>query len=61
MFKVHMKHIDANELEEGVMFDCQYVNFDSSGYKFKNIVMDNCVIEDLEVKNEDIASIRIRW
>lgn len=60
MFKVQMKYIDANDIEEPLMFDCQHVNFDSSGYQFKNIVIDNCVIEDLEVNNDDIASIRIR-
>ncbi|MGL5715901.1 MAG: hypothetical protein ACRCX2_22980 [Paraclostridium sp.] len=60
MFKVQIKHIDANDIEEPMMFDCQHVNFNMNGYQFKNIVMDNCVIEDLEVNRDEVASIRIR-
>lgn len=60
MFKVQMKHVDANDVEEGIIFDCQYINFNLDGYKFKNIVIDNCVVDDFEVNNKDIASIRIR-
>lgn len=60
MYKVQMKYIDANDIEGPIMFDCQYVDFNNDGYQFKNIVMDNCVIEDLEVNHNDIALIKIR-
>lgn len=42
------------------MFDCQYFDFDSNKYNFKNIVMSNFIINDLEVSNEDIALIKIK-
>ncbi|MDU1539048.1 MAG: hypothetical protein E6902_05450 [Paeniclostridium sordellii] len=55
MYRVQLKYLDINSEENPIMFDCQYFDFDSNKYNFKNIVMSNFIINDLEVSNEDIA------
>ncbi|OSB10258.1 hypothetical protein B2H97_09860 [Paraclostridium bifermentans] len=59
MYRVVLKRINTDYLNENMIFDCQYIDFDSSKYRFENIVMNNFVIKDFEVNNEDIELIKI--
>ncbi len=59
MYRVVLKRINTDYLNENMIFDCQYIDIDSSKYKFENVVMNNFVIKDFEVNNEDIALIKI--
>lgn len=59
MYEVKMKYMDESNLNM-FNFKCEKFNIDSNGYKFENIIMDNFMITDLEVNNEDIASIMIK-
>ena len=54
-----MKYMDENNLNN-FNFRCEKFNIDNNGYKFENITIDNFQISDLEVNNEDIASISIK-
>ena len=59
MYEVNMKYMDENNLNN-FNFRCEKFNIDNNGYKFENITIDNFQIRDLEVNNEDIASISIK-
>lgn len=59
MYEVNMKYMDENNLNN-FNFTCEKFNIDNNGYKFENIIIDNFKITDLEINNEDIASIRIK-
>ncbi|XTR38245.1 hypothetical protein ACQQ2T_02415 [Paraclostridium tenue] len=60
MYRVQLKYLDINSEENPIIFDCQYFDFDSNKYNFKNVVLSNFIINDLEVSNEDIALIKIK-
>ena len=60
MYRVQLKYLDVNSEENPIIFDCQYFSFDSIKYNFKNVVMSNFIINELEVRNEDIALIKIK-
>ncbi|GAA0862235.1 hypothetical protein [Paraclostridium tenue] len=60
MYRVQLKYLDVNSKENPIIFDCQYFDFDSEKYNFKNVVMGNFIINKLEVNNEHIALIKIK-
>lgn len=59
MYRVILKYINNNHLNDNMKFDCQYIDFSSSRYRFENIVMNDFIIKDFEVNSEDIALIKI--
>ncbi len=60
MYEVEMKYLSNIENDLPVNFKCENFDIGIDGYKFNNILMDNFKITDLEVNNEDIASIMIK-
>lgn len=60
MFEVKMKYMDNIENNDLLSFKCEKFDIVNSGYKFENILIDNFQLSDLEVNNEDIASLMIR-
>ena len=60
MFEVKMKYMNNIESYDILNFKCEKFDIGNSGYKFENILMENFKLNDLEVNNEDIASIMIR-
>lgn len=60
MYEVEMKYFTNIENGEAINFKCENFDIGANGYKFNNILMDNFNIIDLEVNNEDIASIMIK-
>ncbi|CEN79720.1 hypothetical protein [Paraclostridium sordellii] len=59
MYRVNLRYKDFESLDKNVLFDCEdfYINRDI--YEFKNIVIDQCILNALEIKNEDITFIKI--
>lgn len=60
MYEVEMKYFTDIQNDESINFRCENFDIGTNGYKFNNILMDNFNIIDLEVNNEDIASIMIK-
>lgn len=60
MYEVEMKYMQNLRGNDSINFKCENFDIGSSSYKFNNILMDNFKIVDLEVNNEDIASITIK-
>lgn len=60
MYEVLMKYINIDDNNSMFTFKCENFSVKSDGYKFKNILMDDFIISDIEVNNEDIALIKIR-
>lgn len=60
MYEVEMIYLTNVENDESINFRCENFYIGNNGYKFNNILMDNFNIIDLEVNNEDIASIMIK-
>ncbi len=58
MYEVQMKYVDLFNLDT-LKFNCENFNISNDGYIFENITIDNFRLNDLEVKNKDIALIKI--
>jgi len=58
MYEVQMKYVDLFNLD-ALKFTCENFNISNDGYTFENITIDNFILNDLEVKNKDIALIKI--
>ncbi|CEQ23188.1 Uncharacterised protein [[Clostridium] sordellii] len=59
MYRVNLRYEDFESLDKNVLFDCEDFNINRDIYEFKNIVIDKCILKDLEIKNEDITFIKI--
>ncbi|MCR1849560.1 hypothetical protein NSA42_09750 [Paeniclostridium sordellii] len=59
MYRVNLRYKDFESLDKNVLFDCEDFNINRDVYEFKNIVIDQCILKDLEIKNEDITFIKI--
>ena len=58
MYEVQMKYVDLFNLDT-LKFNCENFNISNDGYIFENITIDKFRLNDLEVKNKDIALIKI--
>lgn len=58
MYEVQMKYVDLFNLDT-LKFNCENFNISKEGYIFENITTENFRLNDLEVKNKDIALIKI--
>lgn len=58
MYEVQMKYVDLFNLDI-LKFNCENFNISKEGYIFENITTENFKLNDLEVKNKDIALIKI--
>ena len=58
MYEVQMKYADFFNFDT-LKFTCENFNISNDGYTFENITIDNFILNDLEVKNKDIALIKI--
>lgn len=58
MYEVQMKYVDLFNLDT-LKFNCENFNISKEGYIFENITTENFKLNDLEVKNKDIALIKI--
>ncbi|GAA0105226.1 hypothetical protein UT300013_18500 [Paraclostridium sordellii] len=59
MYRVNLRYKDFESLDKNVLFDCEDFNINRDIYEFKNIVIDQCILNALEIKNEDITFIKI--
>lgn len=59
MYEVEMKPIDYMSMDT-ISFTCEKFDIDSSGYKFTNVFIDNCKLNDYEIRSEDIGVIKIK-
>ncbi|CEN75757.1 Uncharacterised protein [[Clostridium] sordellii] len=59
MYRVNLRYKDFESLDKNILFDCEDFNINRDIYEFKNIVIDQCILNALEIKNEDITFIKI--